>query len=78
MAGVEVSSRRDPSLGGTGGLEEDEEYRRWCIWRVAPRRAAEGMFWVDLDAPERGAHAARRTDVDNMVRLGPSVYEDQR
>lgn len=77
LAGVEVSSRRDPSLGGTGGLEEDEEYRRWCM-RVAPRRAVDGMFWVALDTPERGAHAARRTDVDNMVILGPSGYEEWR
>jgi hypothetical protein len=37
FAGAEVSMRREPSLGGTGGLE-DEEYRRWCKGRVAPSR----------------------------------------
>lgn len=26
FAGVEVSIRREPSLGGTGGFEEEEEY----------------------------------------------------
>ena len=38
FAGAEVSMRREPSLGGTGGLEDEEEYRRWCRGRVAPSR----------------------------------------
>jgi len=38
FAGAEASMRREPSLGGTGGLEDEEEYRRWCRGRVAPSR----------------------------------------
>ena len=75
FAGVEVSMRRDPSLGGTGGLEEDEEYRRWWTRRVAPSRPAEGTFCVALGRPDKGAQAAFRKDVDNMVDVGPSSWE---
>lgn len=59
--------RRDPSLGGTGGFEEDEEYRRWCICRVALARPADGTVWPARGSPDKGAHAARRIEVDNMV-----------
>jgi hypothetical protein len=38
FAGAEVSIRLGPSLGGTGGLEDEEEYRRWCRGRVAPSK----------------------------------------
>lgn len=68
--------RREPSLGGTGGLEEDEEYRRCCTWLVALSRPVEGTFWAERGMPDRGAHAARRNDVDNMVDVRPSNWEE--
>jgi hypothetical protein len=62
FAGVEdVSIRREPSLGGTGGLDEDE-YRRWWMPRTA------SAWPEDRVKPGTGiAHAARRNDVVNMV-----------
>ena len=72
LAGV-VSSRREPSLGGTGGLEDEEEYRRWCKGRVAPSRLLV-TFWLERVIPGSGmgVHAARRNDVDSMVGELPS------